>query len=290
MKRVPPPHPAPHAPAFALPPGSCDAHVHVYGPAARFPYAPERRYDPPDAPIETLQRLHRHLGVDRAVLVQATVHGTDNRAMLDAISRDPSRYRGVALAADDADSKELEALHAGGVRGLRYNFMPHLGPSADLDAVMRMAHRIAGLGWHVQLHAHAEDLASMQDFLHALPVPFVIDHMGRVMAERGLGQPALASLLRVLEHPRAWIKLSGPERLSAALSRSTPPYADVVPIARRILDVAGDRAVWGLDWPHPNVREVPDDGDLIDILPSYGDAETLRRLLVENPARLYFGP
>jgi predicted TIM-barrel fold metal-dependent hydrolase len=110
------------------------------------------------------------------------------------------------------------------------------------------------------------------------------------MAERGLGQPALASLLRVLEHPRAWIKLSGPERLSAALSRSTPPYADVVPIARRILDVAGDRAVWGLDWPHPNVREVPDDGDLIDILPSYGDAETLRRLLVENPARLYFGP
>lgn len=283
MKSVPPPHPSPRAPAYALPPGSCDSHVHVYGPAARFPYAPERRYDPPDAPIETLQRLHRHLGVERAVLVQATVHGTDNRAMLDAIARDPQRYRGVALVGDDTGLPELQSLHEQGVRGLRYNFMPHLGPPADLDAVMRMARRIAGLGWHIQLHARAEDLAGMSAFLRALPLPYVIDHMGRVMVQDG--PSALETLLRVLEHPRAWIKLSGPERLSASLG---PAYADVIPIARRILQAAEGRAVWGLDWPHPNVREIPDDGDLIDILLAYGDALALRKLLVDNPRQLYF--
>lgn len=289
MKTVPPPHSHPGKPAYTLPAGSCDAHVHVYGPVARFPYAADRAYDPPEAPIERLQALHRLLGVERAVIVQATVHGTDNRAMLDAISRAPDRYRGVALVAPDVSTDELRRLHAGGVRGVRYNFMPHLGKSADPAEVGAMAARIAPLGWHIQVHVTAAYLPAIRGFLESLPVPFVIDHMGRTMVEDGLDQPALASLLDVLGHERAWVKISGPERISARLSRQAQPYADAVPFVRRILDAAPGRVVWGTDWPHPNVREVPNDGTLVDLLPSYtDDATVLESILVANPLRLYW--
>ncbi|AOB31260.1 2-pyrone-4,6-dicarboxylate hydrolase [Bordetella sp. H567] len=289
MKSVPPPHPHPSKPAYALPPGSCDAHVHVYGPVARFPYAADRAYDPPEAPIERLQALHHLLGVERAVIVQATVHGTDNRAMLDAIARAPDRYRGVALVARDVSAGELRQLHAQGVRGVRYNFMPHLGKSADPDEVRAVAERIAPLGWHVQVHVTAAHLPAIRGFLESLPVPFVIDHMGRPMVEDGLEQPALAALLDVLRHGRAWVKISGPERISARLSAQAQPYADAAPFVRRILDAAPDRTVWGTDWPHPNVREIPDDGKLVELLPRYtDDAAVLQRVLVENPARLYW--
>ncbi|HTK02069.1 MAG TPA: amidohydrolase family protein [Bordetella sp.] len=289
MKSVPPPHPHPSKPVYALPPGSCDCHVHVYGPVARFPYAEERSYDPPEAPIEQLQALHRLLGVDRSVIVQATVHGTDNRAMLDAIARAPDRYRGVALVAPDVSTDELKRLHAQGVRGVRYNFMPHLGKSADPDEVRAVAGRIAPLGWHIQVHVTAAHLPRIRGFLESLPVPFVIDHMGRTMVEDGLDQQALADLLDVLRHERAWVKISGPERISAALSRQAQPYADAVPFVRRILESAPGRVVWGTDWPHPNVREIPDDGKLVDLLPLYtDDAAVLRKVLVDNPARLYW--
>lgn len=289
MKSVPPPHPHPSKPSYALPPRSCDAHVHVYGPVARFPYAPDRAYDPPEAPIEKLQDLHRLLGVERAVIVQATVHGTDNRAMLHAIASAPGRYRGVALVPADVSVSALRDLHAQGVRGVRYNFMPHLGKSADTGEVRAVAERIAPLGWHVQVHVTAAHLPQIRGFLESLPVPFVIDHMGRPMVQEGLDQPALADLLDVLKHPRAWVKISGPERISARLSAQATPYADAVPFVRRILDAAPDRTVWGTDWPHPNVREVPDDGKLVDLLPLYADdPAALERVLVGNPDRLYW--
>jgi len=289
MKPVPPPHPDPSKPTFVLPRNACDTHVHVYGPAAKFPLDPARTYDPPDAPIEQLEALYRLLGIDRAVLVQATVHGTDNRAMLDAIARAPQRYRGVALVDDDVSLETLNALHAQGVRGVRYNFMPHLGQSADPDKVRKVAERIAPLGWHVQLHINAVHLGAVRGLLESLPVPFVIDHMGRTMVADGLDQAPLRELLDLMRHPRAWLKISGPERISAALSQQEIPYADAVPFVRRMLEVAQDRIVWGTDWPHPNVREVPDDGKLVDLLPLYSDdPAVLERILVGNPERLYW--
>lgn len=289
-RKVPPPHPHPHAPRFALPPDACDSHVHVYGPAARFPYAAERPYTPDDAPIERLSELHALLGISRAVYVQATVHGYDNAAILDAIARAPAHSRGVALVRTDISDAELHRLHAAGVRGVRFNFVRHLRETPDTDAVLRLAERIAPLGWHVQVHLGAEDVMAQQGFLRQLPSPFAIDHMGRTPVTGGLRQEACAVLLELLADPRAWIKLSGPERISSTLaSGGAFPYDDVVPFARQLLDAAPDRAVWGTDWPHPNVREMPDDGDLVDLLAHYddGDGATLQRLLVDNPARLY---
>lgn len=278
----------PSRPSFHLPPGSWDTHVHVYGPASRFPFAAERTYTPADAPAERLQALHRLLGVEHVVFVQATVHGFDNSAMLDAIARNPEKHRGIALVPTDVGRAELDRLHAGGVRGVRFNFAKHLGQAPDSDAVARLADRIAPLGWHLQFYMDASDLALHQPFLTSLPVPFVIDHFGRVMVEQGPQAPALQTLLELLAQPHGWVKISGPERISAALSTGPVPYADVVPTVQRLLATAPERIVWGSDWPHPNVREMPDDGKLVDLLPHYtADAALLRRVLVDNPRRLY---
>lgn len=278
----------PSRPSFRLPPGSWDTHVHVYGPAARFPFAPERTYTPEDAPAERLEALHRLLGVEHVVYVQATVHGFDNSAMLDAIARNPAKHRGVALVPHDVSRAELERLHAGGVRGVRFNFARHLGAAPDTDAVARLADRIAPLGWHLQFYMDSADLAVHQAFLQGLPVPFVIDHFGRVMVEQGPDAPAMQTLLELVSQPHGWVKISGPERISAALSTGPVPYADVVPTVRRLLAAAPARILWGTDWPHPNVREIPDDGKLVDLLAHYtDDPALLRRVLVENPRTLY---
>ena len=288
MKVTPPPLDNPTPPTFRLPPLACDCHTHVYGPAQRFPYAPERPYTPLDAPVERLEALHGLLGVERAVVVQATVHGLDNSAMLDAVARNPQRRRGVALLSSNTPVAELERLHRAGVRGVRFNFVRHLGGAPDLSAVLTLAEAIAPLGWHVQLHLDAQDLVGFRAFLDQLPLPFVIDHMGRTLVEDGLEQPALTQLLDLLKDERAWVKLSGPERISATLSSGSFPYADVVPYAQRLLAAAPDRVVWGTDWPHPNVREMPDDGLLVDLLPHYGGQRQLHKLLVDNPTRLYW--
>jgi predicted TIM-barrel fold metal-dependent hydrolase len=208
--------------------------------------------------------------------------------VLDAVARDPARVRGVALVPTDVSDAALRALHGGGIRGVRFNFIKHLRETPDTDAVLRLAERIAPLGWHVQLHFGAEDLLAQRGFLQALQSPFAIDHMGRTMVAGGLHQEACLALLDLLPDARAWIKLSGPERISAVLATGGDvPYGDVIPFARQLLAAAPERAVWGTDWPHPNVREMPDDGDLVDLLAHYGDAASLQRLLVDNPARLY---
>jgi predicted TIM-barrel fold metal-dependent hydrolase len=269
-------------PRFRLPPGACDAHCHVFGPGARFPYAPNRRYTPEDAPKEMLAALHAHLGVSRVVIVQASCHGTDNAAMIDAIAAAPVRLRGVAIVDDTFDEAALERLNAGGVRGVRFNFVRHLGGAPDMDVFNRVIPRIAPLGWHVVLHMDAQDIEALSPMIRALPVPFVIDHMGRVDASLGPEQPALAALLELARLDGCWIKVSGAERISA------PPFSAAVPIAKRILAAIPDRVLWGTDFPHPNLKIAVDEADLVDLVPAFAETEDAqRRLLVDNPARLY---
>jgi 2-pyrone-4,6-dicarboxylate lactonase len=269
-------------PRFKLPSGACDAHCHVFGPGARFPYAPNRRYTPEDAPKEALAALHAHLGLSRTVIVQASCHGTDNAAMLDAIASAPERTRGVAIVDDSFDDKALSRLHEGGVRGARFNFVRHLGGAPDMAVFNRIIPRIAALGWHVVLHLDAPDIAELSAMIRALPLPFVIDHMGRVEAVLGTDQPALQALLELAKLEGCWIKVSGAERISA------PPFSAAVPIAARIMAAIPDRVLWGTDFPHPNLKIAVDEADLVDLVPVFAETEAAQRqLLVDNPARLY---
>ena len=285
MKTIPAPDPNPIRPSYVPPPGACDSHCHIFGPGDRFPYAPGRRYTPPDAPREKLRALHAHLGFSRAVLVQASCHGTDNRAMLDAIAFSQGTWRGVAMVAPEVSDAELEALHAGGVRGVRFNFVRHLGGAPDLQVVTRLAGRIAAFGWHLVLHLDAEDILTYRDFLDGLTIPFVIDHMGRVKAGEGLAQGPFRMLLELMKSPLAWIKISGPERVSS----TGAPFHDAIPFAAALIGAAPDRVLWGTDWPHPNVRQMPNDGHLVNLFAmACGDEAVRRTLLVDNPTRLYW--
>lgn len=269
-------------PKFKLPPGATDAHCHVFGPGAVFPYAPDRRYTPEDAPKEMLRALHDHLGISRAVIVQASCHGTDNRAMMDCLASDPKRYRGVAIVDDSFTDKDYDALDAGGVRGARFNFVKHLGGAPDMAVFKRIMDRIKGRGWHVVLHLDAPSIIPLSDMMRALPLPFVIDHMGRVPGKDGVDQPPLKALLELAKRDNCWIKVCGAERISF------PPYAEAVPIARAIIAAAPERVLWGTDFPHPNPTHEADEADLVDLVPQFtDDALAQRRLLVDNPARLY---
>ncbi|MFN3661787.1 amidohydrolase family protein [Yoonia sp.] len=279
-------HPSPSIPALNLPTGACDAHCHVFGPAADFPFAPQRTYTPVDAPWSTLVDLHEKLGLDRTVLVQASCHGTDNAAMLDAIARSNGTCRGVGMVARDVSDAELQRLHDGGVRGIRFNFVTHLGQDADTDAVRELAARIAPLGWHAVVHFEADRLEVLAPLLKTLPVPLVIDHMGRPDASRGVDQAPFKMLLDLMEDDRFWVKVSGAERIT----KSGPPYADAVPFARTLVTRFEDRVLWGTDWPHPNIKKnMPDDGALVDLLTQIAPTEELlKKLLVTNPSRLYW--
>ncbi len=282
---IPGPHPAPHPPrGFVPPPNACDAHCHVFGPAAEFPFAEGRAYTPPDAGIDRFEALQETLGLSRAVFVQASCHGTDNRAMVDALERGAGRYAGVAMLDPDVTDAEIGMLHEAGVRGTRFNFVAHLGGAPDLDSFWRVVRRVAPIGWHLVLHFDARDLPAHADLRDALPCPYVIDHMARIPAD-GDHAEATDTLLALLRDERAWVKISGAERLTAD---GTAPYDDVVPLARAIIDAAPDRVLWGTDWPHPNVRSMPDDGDLLDLLADFAPDDRLRtQILVANPERLY---
>jgi len=282
-----PPDPNPVKPGVTLPPGACDAHCHVFGPAATFPYAPDRSYTPPDAPVDALRRLHAHLGISRAVIVHASCHGTDMRVTLDAIASSQGTYRGVACVDDAVTDRELARLHDGGIRGIRFNFVKHLGGVPDLDVFHRLVQRIKPLGWHVVLHFDAEDILQQQELLRRIDVPFVIDHMGRVKAADGLEQRPFQRLLDLYQrNPLAWIKVCGSERVSAGKR----PFSDAAPFARALITIDADRILWGTDWPHPNItKDMPNDGELVDLFASFcPDPEVRRRILVDNPTRLYW--
>jgi predicted TIM-barrel fold metal-dependent hydrolase len=229
-----------------------------------------------------LRALHDHLGVERAVIVQASCHGADNAAMLDCIASDPTRYRGVAIVDDGFADKDYQTLHDGGVRGVRFNFVKHLGGAPDMGVFNRVIDRVKGYGWHVVLHIDAPDIAPLSDMIKKLPLPFVVDHMGRVPAKNGVDQPPLRALIELAKRDNAWIKVCGSERIDF------PPYDKAVPIAHALIEAAPDRVLWGTDFPHPNATHEADEADLVDLVPQYApDPKRQQALLVDNPARLY---
>jgi len=278
----------PTKPRYAPPPGAVDAHCHVFGPADKFPYAPERKYTPCDAPKETLFKLRDFLGFSRNVIVQATCHGTDNRAMVDAMRSSDGRARGVASVRADITDSELKELHDAGVRGVRFNFVKRLVDFTPREVLTTIASKIAPLGWHVVVYFESQDLEELTPFFTALPTRVIVDHMGRPDVTRGLDHPDFKRFLALLDaNENIWSKVSGAERLSIS---GPPPYSDFVPFARLVVERYPDRVLWGTDWPHPNLKtHMPDDGNLVDVLPHIAPTEELqRKLLVDNPMRLYW--
>ncbi|SFU93271.1 amidohydrolase family protein [Pseudoduganella namucuonensis] len=285
----------PAKPRFQLPAGAVDAHCHVFGPGAEFPFAPERKYTPCDAGKRELYALRDHLGFARNVIVQATCHGADNRAMVDACLASNGRARGVATVRRDIGDEELQRLHDSGVRGVRFNFVKRLVDFTPKEELMEIAGRIATLGWHVVIYFEARDLPELRDFFTALPTIVVVDHMGRPDVGKPVDGPEFALFLAFMrDNANVWCKVSCPERLSVqgppALDGEGRAYRDVAPFARRIVREFPDRVLWGTDWPHPNLTDhMPDDGLLVDFIPHIAPTPELqRKLLVDNPMRLYW--
>ncbi len=285
----------PSRPTFRLPPGAVDAHCHVFGPGAEFPYAPERKYTPCDASKDQLFALRDHLGFSRNVIVQATCHGADNRALVDALRAAGELARGVATVRPDVTDAELAELHDAGVRGVRFNFVKRLVDAAPREDLQQVVQRIAPLGWHVVIYFEAADLADLRDFILSIPVPVVVDHMGRPDVTKDPDGPEFEAFLDLMRaKPDLWCKVTCPERLSVsgppALDGEQAAYRDVVPFARRVVEEFGDRVLWGTDWPHPNLTDhMPDDGLLVDVIPHLAPTPALQQaLLVDNPMRLYW--
>jgi predicted TIM-barrel fold metal-dependent hydrolase len=271
-------------PRDAPPRGACDCHAHIFGPEARYPYAEARNYTPPEAGVAAYLELLETLGLERKVIVQPSVYGTDNARTLDAMREIGTKTcRGIVVVNEEFALSELQQMHALGVRGVRFNAVT--GGSAGLDAIEAMARKIAPLGWHIQLFLKGEIYPQIESVLNTMPVAFVIDHMGQTMTENGVDDPGFRAVLRLLGSGKGWAKITGAYRISSG----GPPYADAAAFVKALIEAAADRIVWGTDWPHPDVAgEMPDDGLLLDLLSGWApDAATRRRILVENPARLY---
>ena len=278
--------PHPTRPRLRLPAGACDSHVHVFGPAQRFPYAAQRNYTPVDAPRETLFALHRLLGIERCVIVQSALHGMDNRVVEDAIAAGGGRYLGVALVPVDVADAELARLAAAGFRGVRFNFSPHLPAAAAPGQLPDFSRRLAPHGLHLQVHFESSMVHSLAGPLARSAVPVVIDHIGRVDAALGPQHRDFAALHALLQDPRCYVKVSGVDRIARSW-----PYADGVALARKLVQDFALRCVWGTDWPHPNHHHVPDDARLVDLLEDIApDPAARERLLVHNPQTLYRFP
>jgi len=285
----------PSKPRFKLPAGAVDAHCHVFGPGAEFPFAAERKYTPCDASRRQLFALRDHLGFARNVIVQATCHGADNRAMVDALAHSDGTARGIATVRRDVSDAELQMMHEAGVRGVRFNFVKRLVDFTPKNELMEIAGRIAKLGWHVVIYFEQGDLAELWDFFTALPTVIVVDHMGRPDVSKSVEGPEFELFVKFMgQHANVWSKVSCPERLSVsgppARNGEQNPYCDVIPFARRIVETFPDRVLWGTDWPHPNLRDhMPDDGLLVDFIPHIAATPELQhKLLVDNPMRLYW--
>jgi len=280
--------PNPTRPTYTPPPGAVDAHCHVFGPADVFPYAPERKYTPCDAPKERLFALRDFLGFSRNVIVQATCHGADNRALVDALKTSNGLARGIATVKASVSDAELKALDEAGVRGVRFNFVKRLVDATPRETYVSIAERIARLGWHIVVYFEAHELADLVPFLNALPTTIVVDHMGRPDLAKGVDHPDFRRFVDLMAaNPRIWSKVTCPERLSIS---GPPAYDDFVPFAGALVQAFPDRVLWGTDWPHPNMTtHMPDDGDLANMIPRIAPTSAERQaLLVDNPMRLYW--
>jgi len=280
-------HPNPRIPAYAPPMGAVDAHCHVFGPGDVFPYAPERKYTPCDAPKEKLFGLRDFLEFSKNVIVQASCHGRDNSALADALRASGGNAKGVAVVRYDVSDDELKELDEAGVRAVRFNFVKRLVDATPRDNYLRVAEKIALLGWHFVVYFEAPELESLTPFLTSLPGTIVVDHMGRPDVSKGINHPDFQRFVQLLdEHANIWTKVTCPERLTV----EGPPYNDVVPFQRLLVERFPDRVLWGTDWPHPNMTWiVPDDGELVDMIPRIARTPELQqKLLVDNPNRLYW--
>ncbi|MFT6951277.1 MAG: 2-pyrone-4,6-dicarboxylate lactonase [Paraglaciecola sp.] len=282
-------HPSPSKPTFVLPEGAVDAHCHVFGPGNEFPFAPQRKYTPCDASKAQLWSLGKYLGFSRNIIVQATCHGADNSALVDALQTSKGFARGVATVNESVTDLELETLHQAGVRGVRFNFVKRLVDALPFDSLKRIAQRIKELDWHIVIYFEGQELSELYDFFTSLPTTVVVDHMGRPDVTRPLDGPDFKLFLRLMaENENFWSKVSCPERISVA--GPNKHYQDVVPFARTVVERFSDRVLWGTDWPHPNMKtHMPDDGKLVDMIPLFAPtAELQHKLLIANPMRLYW--
>ncbi len=280
-------HSNPSKPAFKLPEGAVDAHCHVFGPAAEFPFAPERKYTPCDASKQQLFALRDFLGFSRNVIVQATCHGKDNRAMVDACRASNGLAKGIASVGKDITEAEIAEMNDAGVKGVRFNFVKRLVDATPKEVFLSIADKIKAFGWHIVVYLEAQDLEETIPFLKELPTTVVFDHMARPDVAKGVDHPDFQRFVDLMEDEKFWSKVTCPERLSVS---GPDTYDDVVPFAKRIVDLYPDRVLWGTDWPHPNMKShMPDDGKLVDFIPRIATTPELqKKLLIDNPMRLYW--
>ena len=281
-------HPNPSKPNFMVPPGAVDAHCHVFGPAAYFPFSPKRKYTPCDASKEQLFELRDFLGFERSVIVQATCHGNNNDALEDALLNSNDKARGIASVGEDIDHATLRRLDQAGVRGVRFNFVKRLVDNTPKDIFKKISKMIAEYGWHIVVYVESQDLEEIVSFLKALPTTVVFDHMARPDVAKGTDSKEFNLLMRLMENEKFWCKTTCPERLT----KISPEYhySDVLPFMQKLVTNFPDRVLWGTDWPHPNMKShMPDDGKLVDIIAIFApDLTTQKKLLVDNPLRLYW--
>jgi 2-pyrone-4,6-dicarboxylate lactonase len=279
----------PSQPTLALPPGACDSHVHIFGPAHDFPYAPDRKFTPVDAPKDKLFALHKWLGIERCVIVQSVVHGLDNRAVEDAIRAGNGHYLGVALVPANAPDTELRRLAEAGFRGVRFNFMRHIGGGANVQDIIALTHRLAPLGMHLQVHFESALIHELAPALVKSAVPVVVDHMGRVDARKGIDHPDFQALITLLKSPDMHVKVSGIDRIDAHAANDQ--YAAGVMLAKHLVEHFPEQCLWGSDWPHPNHTHIPDDGVLLDAIGRMAQTPALvEQIMCKNPQALYRFP
>ncbi len=282
-------HQNPRKSKYVPPEGAVDAHCHIFGPEEEFPYSAERKYTPCTGSKHDLFALRDYLGLSRNVIVQASCHGKNNDALIDGLNSAGDLARGVAVVDDSVTAAELSAMHEAGVRGVRFNFVRRLVDPKPQQHYQSIVDKIAPLGWHVIVYIEAADFADQIPFLKSLPVTVVFDHMARPDISKGVAHDDFNQFIELMEDEKFWSKVSCPERLTTH-GGSHLNYSDVVPFMKRVVDAYPDRVLWGSDWPHPNMKShVPDDGQLLELIPLIADTEEKRRqLLVDNPMRLYW--
>jgi 2-pyrone-4,6-dicarboxylate lactonase len=288
-----PPDPNTRKPKFTPPPKACDTHFHVFGPPEEFPFVSTHEYTPPAAPLEHYLKMTAVIGVERAVVVQPSVHGLDNSATLDAIRNSAGRFRGVGRIDDKTPKSELQRLHLGGIRGVRFNLLDRPRGNVKVDVLDRCVENVTDLGWSIDLHIDTKNLLEQEKRIRSMLVPVVIDHIARMKPAEGLDQPAFQLLLDLLKLKHVWVKVSGADKICNTTVHSYfgLPFIEVIPYAQAVVAAAPNRVIWGTDWPHSNnfaPGYTPNDGDLVDLLAQFApDAQTRKRIFVDNPAALY---